>query len=422
MIEVKELRITGLGNQGDGTVETGGRTCFVAGALPGERVRVRIAGDTAELCEVLEPSQERTSAICPHFASCGGCRTQHMSAALNSEWKRGIVQQAFRQQRLDVQVEAVRSVGLHNRRRAVLAAKNVGGEILLGYREEASHTIVDLSACPVLDTAIVSAFERLRRICGLLLRPGESTRLQLLKADNGIDVAASGLDRRLDAAALEAIAAAALAAGLVRLRLGGEPIMQKEPPRVTVAGIGVEAGADMFLQASSEAEVVLTSLVLEGAANAKRIADLFAGVGTFALALARRARVLALDSDRRALAALEKAARTPGLKPVEARMRDLIREPLSRNELRGFDALVFDPPRAGAKAQAESIAKSDVACVIAVSCNPATMARDVRILVDAGFCLERVVPVDQFLFSPHVETVAVLRRRSHAAAARRRST
>jgi 23S rRNA (uracil1939-C5)-methyltransferase len=199
---------------------------------------------------------------------------------------------------------------------------------------------------------------------------------------------------------------------LARLTVAGEIIVVRAPPHITLDGVAVEVPQSIFLQAVPEAERLLIELVVAALPKkVRRVADLFCGVGTFAFALARRAQVLALDSDKRAIAALTAAARhAPGLKPIEARVRDLFRDPMSARELDGFDCIVLDPPRAGAEDQARRLAKSKVPAVIAVSCAPATLARDARILIDGGYRMGPVTPVDQFLFSPHVEAVMAFTR------------
>ena len=200
--------------------------------------------------------------------------------------------------------------------------------------------------------------------------------------------------------------------GIVRFSYAGDVIYQRDLPRIAMGRASVVVPAGVFLQASGLAERTMAALIT-GALGKKvrRVADLFAGVGAFTFPLAERQSVLAVDSDGDALAALRLAARgADGLKPIETKLRDLFREPLSRKELEGFDAVVFDPPRAGAKAQAEMIAKSKVPLAVAVSCNPATLARDVRILMDGGFRLQSLTPVDQFVYTAHVEAVAVLAR------------
>lgn len=414
------LHIRSLGAHGDGVAEHDGAQVFVPRALEGETVEAIVADDgRGELVRVIEASASRVPPLCPHFGDCGGCRTQHLSGEANRAWKHGIVTQAFRHRGLACDIEPVRGVGLHSRRRAVFAAKRQGSEVVLGFRAEGSHRIVDMSCCPVLDPKLEGLLPKLRSLLGVLLDDGESARLYVLLADNGIDVACGTLKRTLSPQQAEYVAAIAQDSALVRLRVGGAPLMQRAVPVIRLGGVPAEVSAEMFVQAVPEAEEMLISLVSESIGKAKCVADLFSGAGTFTFALAKRARVMAVDGDGASIGVLVKAAKgAGGLKPIETRVRDLFKAPLSRLELAPFDAVLLDPPRAGAKEQAEAIARSEVGRVLAVSCNPATLARDARILVDAGFTLERVVPIDQFLFSPHVEVFASFQRDRPKRAAR----
>ncbi len=238
----------------------------------------------------------------------------------------------------------------------------------------------------------------------------------MTETGSGLDILLEGV--RPAPAAFGAFAGKAAALGVTRLTADGESVTLGGTPEVDLSGVRVKLPPGAFLQASREAEGEMVALVREGVDGAKRIADLFAGLGTFTLALARSAAVDAYEADEAALAALAEAVRmTPKLKPVKTFTRDLFRSPLGAKELQAYDAVVFDPPRAGASAQAEALAKSRVKRLVAVSCNPGTLARDLRILVDGGYRIARVVPVDQFLFSPHIEVVAYLARVGWATAA-----
>jgi 23S rRNA (uracil1939-C5)-methyltransferase len=283
--------------------------------------------------------------------------------------------------------------------------------VRLGFREEGSRALVDIGECPVLVPAIAEALPALHRLAGSALPPGVSARVTVTATAAGLDVAIDAEGVTAGAGDAARLARLAAGQGIARLMLNGDLIAVRAPPALTFAGVNVALPADAFVQAAPEAEAMMTGLVAAAAAKARQVADLYCGLGTFTFPLARKARVLAVDGNRASIAALKEAAlRAPGLKAIEAKVRDLAHEPLSRKELAPFDAVVFDPPRAGAKAQAEALAKSRVPVVIAVSCNPATLARDARILVDGGYRIERVSPIDQFVFSAEVEAVAVLRR------------
>jgi 23S rRNA (uracil1939-C5)-methyltransferase len=405
--EAAEVEIVRLGAQGDGIAEApDGRPRFVPFALPGERVRV--IGD--EMPEVVGPaSPDRRAPICRHFGVCGGCVAQHMSETLYADWKRSIVVEAFRQRGLAPDVGQLIRVPPGSRRRAVLTCKRAGASITLGYHGRRSHALFDLDECPVLVPGIVAALPGLRAIAGLL--PAGECRVTVLATPAGLDVSVEGKFRSPNASAAAAMARIAADHRFARITLSGETIIERSSPMLQASGVGVVPPPGAFVQAVAQAEDALAAAVMERIGRPKRTADLFCGLGTFAFALGARSRVAAFDSDQAAIAALREAVRhASGLKPIEARVRDLFREPLSPRELAPFDAVVLDPPRAGAKAQCEALAKSQVPRIVYVSCDPATLARDARTLVDAGYRLGEVVPIDQFLFSAHVELVAAFAR------------
>ena len=412
MPEPDELEIAALGAQGDGIAETGAGRVYVAFALPGERVA---AGAMGALRLLSAASADRTMPVCRHFGVCGGCVAQHMGDRLYAEWKRDIAVAALRQRGLAPEVAPLRRVPPGTRRRAVLTARRQGRSIVLGYHRRKSLELVDIEECPVLVPEIRAQFPALRAIAAAL--PAPEVRFAVLSTPTGLDVAVAAGGSRLQPAAAAAIARIVTQHRLARIAIDGDIIVERAAPALNAAGVNVPVPPGAFVQAVEEAERVMTGLVVGAVGAAKRVADLFCGVGTFTFDLARRARVLALDRDQAAIAALAAGARrAQGLRPIEAKVRDLFRVPLSAKELQGFDAVVFDPPRAGALSQARQLARSQVPTVVAVSCDPGTLARDLRLLIDGGYAVESVTPIDQFLFSAHVEAVAVLRRQNPSCA------
>ncbi len=416
-----QLIITRLGAQGDGVAEGSGVASgapgpvFVPYALAGETVRAVREGERARLVAVVTASPDRVAPVCRHFTRCGGCALQHLAPEPYAAWKTAQVESAFRGRGLDV-APALRplvGVGLGARRRVTLAARRaLDGGVILGFHAAGTHDIVDLAECPVTSPRIVAAFDGLRRLVEPLLPRREAARVAVTLCRNGLDVDIGGISRELSAERRAGLAREAAAVGLVRLSVEGDAVVTMAAPVVACGGVDVTPAPGAFLQAAQAAETRMAELIVANLPRkARRVADLFCGVGAFSFALARTVVVAAYDGDGEAVSALRHATRhTQGLKPIEAKARDLFREPLSRKELEAFDAVVLDPPRAGAMAQAEALAKSKVGTVLAVSCNPATLARDVRILVDGGYKLESVTPIDQFVYSPHIEAVAVLRR------------
>jgi 23S rRNA (uracil1939-C5)-methyltransferase len=401
-----------IGARGDGVAETSAGRVFVPYALPGE-TWTRKAGESWQRIGAASP--DRAAAPCPHFGTCGGCVAQHMNAETYRAWKQQIAVDAFAHQGLEIQTPTLWQAPEASRRRVTFAAGRIGGRIRLGYRESGSHALCAIGTCLIADRRITDRLDDLAALVEIIAGAGaklDDMRIGVVAAANGLAVVVDADGRRLGPGERAALAKGAEAAGILRLTVGRDEIVQLDQPVIDIGGAKVPVPDAAFLQAVPAAEAFMASRVVDAVARAKRVADLFAGLGTLTLPLAARARVSAFDSDAEALAALEHATRhTTGLKPVEVRRRDLFREPLSRGELNAFDAVVFDPPRAGASAQAKALARSTVGVVVAVSCNPATLARDARTLIDGGYHLAALDLVDQFLYSPHLEAVAVLKKR-----------
>ena len=413
--EILELEIERLGTEGAGLARVAGRTVLVADALPGERVKARVEGAKASVLERLSDSADRITPPCRHFGICGGCVLQHLAPAPYAGFKRQLIVEALSRQGLGavpVPEPLVSPPG--SRRRATLEARRVGGGIVLGFHGRASHQIVDLVECPVLRPELVAVLPGLRTLLTRLLRGGQVAAVLLTDAATGVDL---GLELPVepDLAGLEALAEFAARHDLARLwwRVAGTaptPAAQRRPVRIRFGAVEADLPAGGFLQATAEGEAALVAAVEQGLGPARRIADLFAGIGTFTLALAANHSVHAVEGDAASLGALSAAARRAQLVQVTSERRDLESRPLLPDELDSYDAVIFDPPRAGAKPQAEQLARSAVPIVIGVSCNPASFARDAAILAGGGYVLERVLPVDQFLWSNHVELVGRFRR------------
>jgi len=408
-----ELVVQGIGGEGDGVAEG---PVFVPFSLPGERVRAQGSGDRRELLEVLESSPQRVAPRCPHFFVCGGCALQHWAHDPYLAWKVDRLRGTLARQRLEAEILPPFAAHPATRRRVALHARRGTREAArLGYKQRKSWDLVDIEVCPIAEPGIQAAIPALKKLAAPLFEhPKSAPTLHVTLSDTGLDIDITGVEARsggLSADARVLLAERAAAAGFARVTLAGEAAYLARQPvaRLGPATVALPPGA--FLQATREAEVAMAAFVAEAASGAGRIADLYCGVGTFTFRLAQIAPVDAADFAPEAVAALRGAlAGAPGLKAVNAEARDLVRRPVLAEELKKTDVAVFDPPRAGAAEQAAELAQSAVARVIGVSCNPATFARDARTLVDAGFTLERILPVDQFLWSPHVELVGVFGR------------
>jgi 23S rRNA (uracil1939-C5)-methyltransferase len=401
---IVELDIAALDRRGEGVGTTNQGAIHVAFALPGERVRARVEGARASLVEVLTPSPERITPICAYFGDCGGCAAQHMSAALYADWKVDIVARALAQARVEAEVGPPIDAHGEGRRRATFHARFEAAGVVVGYMQARSHRVVAIEACPILAPPMSQALPAARHIAALLRALGKPLDLSATATLGGLDIDVRGAGD-LDPVIRQTLIVAADRLDLARLSNHGETLIERRPPQIAMGSAFVVPPPGGFLQATSEGERVLAALAIE-AIKGERVFDLFSGAGAFALRLAERRSVHAVDIDGGALAALARAARqAPRLRHPSVETRDLFGRPLTREELKRFDAVLFDPPRAGAAAQAVEIAASGVPSVVAVSCKPATFARDARALIDGGYRLDKATLIDQFRFSPHVEIV-----------------
>jgi 23S rRNA (uracil1939-C5)-methyltransferase len=408
---LERLVISTLGRRGDGIAQTPAGLIYVPYALPGETIEAEpwpSHPDRRRLVRIESASAERITPVCPHFGTCGGCALQHWAGARYRAWKRALVIDALAQAGLAPPVDDLVDAHGEGRRRAVLHARRRGTRDVLevGFSALRAHRVVAIDRCPIFAPGLDGAIEAAWAIAEALAPQGKPLDLQVTATMEGLDVDVRG-SGPLDAARTTELARAAERHRLARLTRHGEIVAQRAPPTVMMGAARVLLPPGAFLQATAAGEAALAQRVLAHCEGVKTVADLFAGVGPFALRLAERARVAAADSDGAAIAALQRAAAaTQGLKPITASVRDLYRRPFVPAELKPFDAVVFDPPRQGAQAQAHELARSGVPAVVAVSCDPATFARDARILVDGGYRLTGVTPIDQFRYSFHVEIVA----------------
>ncbi len=412
MTTIHDLMIERLGGHGDGIAQLADGPVYVPYVLSGETVRAEVSGDRARLLEVLQASPDRVAPICPHFTACGGCASQHMARAAEQAAKIEHVRLAFGQQRITAPLQPMIAAELSSRRRAVFAARRTKNSAVFGFHAARAHDIVDIEVCPILSPEIAGRLAAIKTlITPLLSRSGEA-RITVTLADNGIDIAIEGAKPELTAELRQTLADHARGARVIRVSIDADPVYSSLQPLIRFGRIDVAIPPGVFLQAVPSAERAIAALLRTAVGKAKAVADLFCGVGTFTFPLAEGAQMLAVDTDKAAIAALTDAHRRgQGVKPIITKVRDLLREPMSAKELEPYEAVVFDPPRSGADAQAHMIAKSKAKTVVAISCAPATLARDVKTLIAGGFTLESVTPIDQFVFTPHVEALAVLRRK-----------
>ncbi|MCF3972976.1 class I SAM-dependent RNA methyltransferase [Paracoccus salsus] len=399
-----------LGRRGDG-VAIGDRGRALAPlTLPGEQIEGEAEDGRIAAARILTPSAARVKPPCPHYRACGGCSLMHASDSFTSAWKRQVVETALAAQGVQVPLQGMHVSPPRSRRRAVLSGRRTKKGALLGFHARASTVIVDLADCHVLRPEITAALPLLRRIVATGASRSAEITLTVILGPAGLDVAARG-GKPMDPALFQALAALAEQGDLARLDWDGQPITRR-PPALPMGRARIVPPPGAFLQATAEAEAALRTVVQDITAGAARIADLFAGCGTFALPLAETATVHAVEGLAAPLAALDSGWRAAtGLHRITTEIRDLARNPLLTDEINRFDAIVIDPPRSGAEAQCRQMAASTVGRVAFVACDPVSFAKDARILAQGGLHPTRLWVVDQFRWSPHVEIAAEFRRR-----------
>jgi len=400
-----------LGSKGDGQVRIDGDWISVPQTLPGEEVRIAVEKDRGRLLEIVTPSPDRQVPACPHFAQCGSCSLQHLADGPYQAFKRSLVVNALKSRGLEPHVEDIWVTPPGTRRRMSLAARRTKTGVQLGFHARRSHDIVDISTCPVASPEITRKLSALKELAAPLAPLKGEMVLKVTVMPNGLDLHIMNTATFAAPHDVMMAGAKALAAGFLRVSIGDDIPLQQGTPEIQVGKAALRPRPGGFLQASAEAEAFMASLVRQHLKFALEVADLFSGCGTFALRLAEESRVHAAEGDADAIEALEASARAAsGLKPVTAEVRDLFRNPVPAATLSHFQGIVLNPPRHGAAKQVAEIAQSGVARIAYISCDPGTLARDLRVLVDAGYRFVLVQPVDQFLWSPHVETVVLLER------------
>lgn len=410
------LTIARMGHQGDGIAETPNGFVFVPGALPGEVISAEVKDGRVETFDLIEASPDRRPIHSETYAECGVAPLQHWADEPYLAWKREVVIQTLAREGIETEVEATVAVPQASRRRLALHARSgPGGRVLLGFKARRSWRLVELTDCPVSDPALIAALPGLAKVAAPFLgHPKSAPTLHVTLTDTGLDVDVTGVEKKSGGLTADVTAraiAAAAEAGLARLSLDGDTLVMARQPRITFGRATVPLPPAAFLQAAPAAETAMVSRAVEAVRGAKKVADLFCGAGTFTFPLAEVASVTAADSSAASIAALKAGVSTAqGLKTIEAQARDLFRRPLSPYDLKGCEAIVIDPPRAGALEQTQQLPGTKASVVVGVSCNPQTFARDARILIDGGFRLEKVTPIDQFLWSTHVELVGIFRR------------
>lgn len=407
-----------MGAQGDGIADDQGRPIFVPYALPGEQVKASIhSNGKVDIVDRITYSPDRIEPVCPYFGKCGGCQIQHWREDAYLQWKVDLVTQQLARHTPSLAHPPLSIMALppSRRRRITLAIRKKNQQFHLGFHQSDSTEIVNIERCFVACDEINKALSPLRAFFEKWLPEGKEIACLLTSADNGLDCHIQA-DWSLNEKQRLMLPTVARPQNLLRVtwqkeREAPEPLIQIDQPYLHLEGIAVELPAGAFLQPSLEGENILRHLVKHSLEKAKNIADLYCGIGTFSLPLAHKARIYAADSSPSSIDAVKKAARKMRLEgKIRAAKRDLHRSPLSLEELTGFDAVIFDPPRAGSLLQCQLLARSDVPLILAISCAPITFARDAEILAKGGYRLEKILLLDQFSYSFHTEIFASFRK------------
>lgn len=417
---MKEILIERLGSRGEGIGTCDGERVFVPFALAGETIGAEITGDHARLVKIISPSPDRIAPTCRYYGDCGGCAVQTLRPEAYAAWKRSLVEIALRNAGLDFPLGALIVAHGAGRRRVVFHARYDQGEARVGFMAARSHRLIEIDACPLLTVDLALAPQAAHVIARALGRRHKPLDLAITATSEGLDIDLRGAGP-LSETEHAALVAVAKTLDLARLTNHGRLVSLGRSPHVDIGGVRTLLPSGAFLQATQAGEEALASFVLAAARGTKNVADLFCGIGVFALRLARFSAVFACDNNLPAIAALQTAVRgASGLRPVRAENRDLFERPLTAQELASFDCVVFDPPRAGAPAQSRELARSDVETIVAVSCNAQSFCRDAAILRAGGYSTSEITPIDQFRFSSHLEMVAVFRRESGKKTRKRR--
>ena len=407
------LRVTELGRHYDGiaTEDGDGKPThqFVPYTLPGELIRVKSDGKRAEAIEVLEPSDDRIDPFCTHFTKCGGCAAQHFSTEPYRAWKRSIVETALQNKGHEVVVDELIDAHGDGRRRVTFHVLFENNKIRVGFMQARSHALININACPILTSELSESPEVVNALAEPFKKIARPLDIAITSTPQGMDCDIRGVGKfKYDTHI--ALAEVAKKYDLARVSIDGVISLELRKPIMAIGSAKVPLPTACFLQATAIGEETIAQLVLAELTKSKNVADLFCGIGPFTLRLASTTAVYAADTNETAIAALDYAVRfTKNLKPVKTAIRDLFHNPMYHGDLNHFDSIIINPARAGAEAQIEEISISEVPLVIYISCDPASLARDAEILVDGGYMFERAIPVDQFKYSPHVETIAIFR-------------
>lgn len=406
-----ELKIDFVGHKGDGVAHLNNNPLYVPYALEGETITATGSGPRREIDTIIKPSEQRVEPICQYFGTCGGCQLQHMSEATYLKWKLSLVTEPLSRVGIHVEPDALLNYPDASRRKCVFNAQRSPEGMRLGFNEKSSSEIVALDGCPVLVSSINEQLDAIHDVVNSVPTTKHPLRVSVLVTKNGLDIAIEDA-KELSETERQVLVKKTIAHKFSRITVNRETLIKTAEPHIEIASTIVSPPPAAFVQALKLAEDDMSEIVANFLKDCKQVADLYCGIGTFALKLAENSAVYAVEESGEALNSLDQAWRQTGgkLKQIKTEKRNLERRPVTFGELKKMDGLVFDPPRAGAELQCKQIAKSRLKKIAAVSCNPTTLATDLEILIAGGFNVKRIIPIDQFKYTPHVEAVVLLER------------
>jgi 23S rRNA (uracil1939-C5)-methyltransferase len=416
--EPVDVTVGSLGGLGDGIATYQNKPLFIPKACAGDRVRVRITHETKDafqgrIVEVLEPGPDRRNAPCMYFDACGGCALQQLTETSYRNFKRRMLHNSLSQAGFPMPGAEVTFIAPASRRRVEFKAHCVDGTVEMAFYDLRSHSPVVIGQCPVILPELEAFISPLNRELSAMPLASRLHAVSLTRADHGIEMVLTL--KNDDVHTLPGLEALCKALGLARISVCTPDsiprvVVQLAPVEMILGNYRIDLPPDAFLQATAEGQVLLTDIVLKASQGASRVIDLFCGIGTYSFPLSRIANTRALEGDAAMAQAMRKQIRHHGIATLAAEQRDLFKNPVTAKELAQYDVAVLNPPRAGARAQTLQLAASTVSAVVMISCNPATFARDMKVLKQSGFLLESVLGIDQFVWSPHLEIAAVLKR------------
>lgn len=395
---MKKAFIEGIDNSGAGITSEGIK---LPGTLPGEQISIN-----NNILKIIKPAETRVTPVCSHYKNCGGCTIQHAKASFIKEWKFNIIESSLAERGIKTNIRPIQTSESESRRRATFHGIKTKKNVIVGFFKKGSHELVSTEQCKLVDPRIISKYPLFREITKIGATRKSVINIVTTLTSSGLDLNVLN-GKILDVKTKGQISVLCETFKIARITWNGDLLSQFSPPTIIFDKLVVTIEPETFLQATEQGQEALIKNVLDSVKGASNVVDLFSGCGTFSLPIAKYAKILAVDKSENMLSVIKNAWRkNHGLKEIVCRAQDLFKNPILKDELKLFDTVIIDPPRSGAEVQINEIATSSITRVSSVSCNPKTFSRDARVLIDSGFALDWVQPIDQFLWSSHIEIVS----------------